>query len=180
MNKPVKPDITGNGTTPADFYPDGISQFISTDMVDYVSGPVRLAKSDLPASSHYRHFLFLKPDALLIWDQVESAFPLEWNLWIPVGNVQTDKNVLKVNTNNNIELNIVFAGDSNVDFEIEKPREQKNWSWPFVMRSEYGSGSITLLLADFVSQSLTDSSIFSLNVLQNIIFQYGKLRFKCQ
>ena len=173
-NRPVKPDITGNGAAPADFYPDGISQFISTEMVDYVSGIVRLARSDMPASSHYRHFLFLKPDAMLIWDQIESTFPLEWNIWMPVENAYADGNVLKINTNNDIELNVLFAGDTALDFEIERPAVERNWDWPFVMRSEFGSGAITILFMDLISHALTDGSTFPLNVLQNIILQHGE------
>jgi len=173
-NQPVKPDITGNRITPADFYSDGISQFISTELVDYVSGPVRLAKSDMPASSHYRHFLFLKPDAMLIWDQIESQFPIEWNLWMPVENARAEGSVLKLYSSNDVELNVLFAGDNAVDFEIEKPADEKKWDWPFIMRSKFGSGAMTLLSIDLGSHSFADSSTFALNVLQNIIFQYGE------
>ena len=174
LNNPVEPDTTGKGTPPADFYPDGISQFLTTELVDYVSGPVRLARSDMPAPFHYRHFLFLKPDALLIWDQVESPFPLEWNVWMPVNNAQAEGNVLKIYSNNNIELNILFAGDNDVNFEIEKPYDEKNWGWPFIMRSEFGSGEITFLSLDLINYALNGSSTFAMDVLQNIIYQYGE------
>jgi len=174
MNLPVKPDITGNGISPSDFYTDGISQFLSTEMVDYVCGSVRLTGSDMPAPLHYRHFLFLKPGALLIWDQVESPFPLEWNLWIPVENVQGNENLLRLFTRNNVELQVLFAGDNTLDFEIENPPVERNWDWPFVMRTEYGKGMITFLSLDLVNNTLSDSSAFALKVLQNILFQNGK------
>ena len=174
INNPVEPDTTGNGTPPADFYPDGISQFLTTDLVDYVSGPVRLAQSDMPAPFHYRHFLFLKPDALLIWDQIETPFPLEWNVWMPVNNSQDEGNILKIYSNNNVELHILFAGDNDVNFEIDKPYDVKTWDWPFIMRSEFGSGEITYLSLDLTNYALDGSSTFAMDVLQNIIFQYGE------
>ena len=179
MNRPVKPDITGNGIAPADFYPEGINQFLSTELVDYVSGAVRLTQSDMPAPFHYRHFLFLKPDALFIWDQVESPFPLEWNIWMPVNNAQADGNVLKIFTNNNVEIHVLFAGDNDVDYEIEKPYVEKNWDWPFIMRSEFGSGKITFLSLDLVSHALRDSSTFAMDALQNILYQNGEPELTC-
>ncbi|MBT4482278.1 MAG: hypothetical protein HOC71_01210, partial [Candidatus Latescibacteria bacterium] len=159
---------------PSDFYPDGISQFFPTDMVDYVSGPVRLSKSDMPASSHYRHFLFLKPDALLIWDQVESSIPLEWNLWVPAQNTWAEDNVLHVETKQDIDLQVYFAGDATLDLITEQYPEKITWDWPLVMRTEYGEGMIVFLCMDLFNHADSGGNKFVTEVFQNILSQKGK------
>ena len=170
----VQKDVTGNENAPADFYPDGINQFMSTEMVDYVSGAVRLPKSDVPAASHYRHILFLKPDALLIWDQVESNFPLEWNLWVPVENTWTEQNIVHLHTKYNVDLKVHFDDVSPIDYIAEKLPSEMFWDWPTAMRADYGNGIITLMFLDLFGSALNDTTTFSEDVLYNILMEKGQ------
>jgi len=169
----IVPDTTGSGLVPADFYPDGINQFLTTDRVDYVSGRVRLTRNDVPAQSYYRHILFLKPDALLVWDQIESQFPLEWNLWMPVSAVLAEGNVLKAYTDNNIELQILFAGDQTLDYSVDKLPAEITWDWPVVMSAPYGSGVITVVTPDLVTCAVEGADTFAMDVLHNLLSRYG-------
>jgi len=59
-----------------DFYPDGITNYISTPGFDYAAGQIRNWDISIPASFNVRHFIFLKPDVFLIWDQVRSSYPI--------------------------------------------------------------------------------------------------------
>lgn len=170
----VRDDVTGKGLIPADFYPDGISQFFSLNQVDYVVGPVRLSKRDIPAERYYRHLLFLKPDALLVWDQIESTFPLEWNLWIPTENTWSEKNILHIHTVNNVDLQVHFAGDTKLDVRSDPYPGEFTGDWPLVMRSGYGNGTITIVCIDLFNREADDSTGFTSDVFQNILSQNGK------
>lgn len=167
-------DVMGHATPPSDFYEDNVNQFFTSRSLDYVCGEVRLAPSDLPAASYYRHFLMLKPDALLVWDQIESSYPLEWNLWVPAENIWTDKNVLHLSTSEGIDLQAHFIGESAVNVTTETYPQGKNWDWPIIMRTEYGGGFITLICADVFGRALADSSGLSQALLQNAVSFSGK------
>lgn len=176
----VREDVTGSGVAPADYYPDGISQFLSTDRVDYVAGPVSLSATDMPSPAHYRHFLFLKPDALLVWDQVESSYPLEWNLWLPVDRASAEGGMLRLSTGtHNVELHTLFAGDEEIDFEIEEPPRDRTWDWPFVMQTGVGQGKLLLVTADLIGYALTDRSGLAMNILENILCHRGRPERTC-
>ncbi|MFC1693771.1 hypothetical protein ACFL1R_09730, partial [Candidatus Latescibacterota bacterium] len=170
---PVAMDSGESVMTPGDFYTDGISQFFTTSMVDYVCGPVRLTKCDISPSSHYRHFLFIKPDALLVWDQIESSFPLEWNLWVPVKNSRVEDNLLSLHIGNDIDLQIYFAGDTSLDFSEEKPPAEITWDWPLIMRTDYGRGTVTFTSLNLFGQDRSDSTAFAGELFHNILLQKG-------
>ncbi|MFC1490021.1 hypothetical protein ACFL6K_02300 [Candidatus Latescibacterota bacterium] len=163
-----------DNTIVADMYTDGISQYLSSELVDYVSGEVRLAESDKPISGHLRHFLFIKPDALLIWDQFKSPFPAEWNLWMPIENAQAEGNMLKLFSDNDVELQVLFAGDDAVDYDIEKASPEKKADWPLVMRSEYGSGRVTYVSLDLFGDDFVGVSSVAKSFMENIMFQNGE------
>ena len=173
-NQHLMQDTSIQGVEPADFYPDGINQFLTTDMIDYVVGEMQPDDYSLNAESYYRHFLFLKPDALLIWDQIESSFPLEWNLWLPVEYAEEENNMLNLYTRNNSGLHIVFAGDDSLEYEIDRPQHEKTWNWPVIMRSDFGRGTVTLLTVDLIGGASADSTGFGIHVLQNILYQQGE------
>ncbi|MBA7570351.1 hypothetical protein ES708_12100 [subsurface metagenome] len=118
-------------------------------------------------SSHFRHFLFLKPDALLVWDQVESTFPLEWNMWIPVSNTWTEEKTLHLLTPQNVDLEVHFAGNSSIEYTREAIPEVLVWDWPLLMQAEHGAGSITFTSLDLFCKP--DSSSFSADLLRNIL-----------
>ncbi len=157
----------------ADMYTDGLSQFLTTEMVDYAAGTVRLSESGMPIPGHLRHFLFIKPDALLIYDQFTAPFPVEWNLWMPVDNDLAEGNLLKLFTANDVELQVLFAGDSSVDYTVEKPAPEKKADWPLVMRTEYGSGQVTYVAIDVFAEGFTDSPTAK-SFLENMVYQNGE------
>jgi hypothetical protein len=166
-------DGTAAGVSVADVYTDGIRQYLSSEMVDYVSGNVRLAQSDMPIPGHLRHFLFIKPDALLIYDQFKSPFPVEWNLWMPVDNARAEGNMLNLFAANDVELQVLFAGEESLDYTIEKALPEKKADWPLVMRSEYGSGRVTYVSIDLFGGELGASSV-SKAFLENMVYQNGE------
>jgi len=169
----VRKDVTGGGSRPQDFYPDGICQFLSTSGIDYVSGEIRLPGIAAPPTSYHRHILFLKPDALLVWDQMESPFPLEWNLWIPCNNVWAEGNVLHLPTRQNVDLQVYFAGDTSLDYAVEPFPGEVSWDWPIVMRTEFGDGEITVVCPDLLHTARPDSSEFPANILENLMAHGG-------
>ncbi|MCD6308434.1 MAG: hypothetical protein J7M24_05505, partial [Candidatus Latescibacteria bacterium] len=166
---PVSQHITGNGVAPCDFYSDGISQFFSEDSVDYTVGPARMADRSLPAKSHFRHVLFLKPDALLIWDQIEAPYPLEWNLWFPGENAWAEGNVLHLNTRQNVDLQVYFPGDTSLDIATEKYPSRVTWDWPLVLRAGYGAGSVISLSLDLFNEARTDSAGMRESICRNLL-----------
>jgi len=166
---PVSQHITGKGVAPHDFYSDGISQFFSKDRVDYTVGPVRLTNRNIPAKSHFRHVLFLKPDALLIWDQIEAPYPLEWNVWFPGENAWPEGNVLHLHTRQNVDLQVYFPGDSSIDVAAEEYPPQVTWDWPLVLRAGYGAGSVTYLSLDLFNEARTDSVGMRKSICRNLL-----------
>ncbi len=169
LNLPAVKKQDSARKAPADFYPEGISQFLSTEMVDYVSGEVHLPKHDMPPASYYRHFLFLKPDALLIWDQIESTFPLEWNLWIPVETVGAEKSILHLFTGYGIDLEVLFAGAGSIDYRAGKPAETVTYDWPLIMRTESSLGTVTVSSLDLVTSARDGDSTCGMDILYNIL-----------
>jgi len=154
---------------PADMYADGISQFVTTQLVDYVAGPVRLSGLDAQPSSHYRHLLFLKPDAILVWDQIESSFPLEWNIWVPVMKAWSGGNVLHLETEQYVDLQVHFAGDDSLDINVGDIPDEKTWEWPLIVRAPYGEGTMTVSCIDFFNTAVPDSAGLGRAFLGNML-----------
>jgi hypothetical protein len=129
---------------PSDHYADGMMQFLDTYLVSYAAGrPEPLVPGgDTP---HVRHFLYFKPDALLIWDQVETTDPLEWNLQIHATNVWTEGNVLHADTPLGVELRTHFAGDTSVQLSSDPPSGPITRDLPLIMRARHGSGAMTVI-----------------------------------
>ncbi|MFC1512294.1 hypothetical protein ACFL5H_03765, partial [Candidatus Latescibacterota bacterium] len=132
----------------SDFYPDGLSQFMTTGLLDYAAGTVQNEYTDQLGFTDNRHFLFIKPDALVIWDQVAGQDSLEWDLWVPTVQTIAEGNVLTILSPNGIELETVFAGDTSLDYSVTPPPDSLTGDWPFFMRTALGSGSITTLTID--------------------------------
>ncbi len=162
-------NITGTGAHPGDMFPDGINQFFSHDMLDYVVGEAGVSGRSIPPASHFRHVLFLKPDALLVWDEIESSFPIEWNIWFPGENAWSEGNVLHMNTRQNVDLQVHFAGDAELDVTTETFPEEITWDWPLVLRSEHGEGSVVVCTLGLFRNARTDSSGMRGAMLANLL-----------
>jgi len=165
----VRKDITGHDIVPTDLYTGGIRQLLMTPSVDYVSGDVRISQRGITADSYQRHFLFLKPDALLMWDQIESSFPLEWNIWAACDNIWAENNILHLHTVGNIDLQAHFAGDTTVDYLTEQYPQEITWDWPLVMRTEYGGGSIIAVCVNLFDEAIPDSITLADDLMGNIL-----------
>jgi len=170
----IDENIPDGRIMPADFYPGGISQFLTTVMVDYVSGKVSLKQHDMPAVSHTRHFLYIKPDALLIWDQAESQTPLEWNLWMPVESSGAVGGKLHLITAQDVDLEVIFAGEDSLDYLVEQPVRNITWDWPLVMRVESGRGSVTVSSLDLLASWPGADSTYGHEILHNILSNNGR------
>ena len=166
-------DSTRN-TLPADFYSEGINQFLTTVMVDYVSGEIHQAARDMPPSSYIRHFLYIKPDVVLIWDQIESSFPLEWNLWIPADTVAESENSLHLMTPYDVDLEVLFADDRTLEYSADDTIRDITWDWPLIMSAESGLGNVTVSSLDFFTSARYDSTTCSRDLLYNILSPDGE------
>ncbi|MBN1293184.1 MAG: hypothetical protein JXB48_15205 [Candidatus Latescibacteria bacterium] len=153
----------------ADFYPDGICQFLTTDQMDYVSGKVCPVRGDTSVEPYYRHFLYIKPDALVIWDQLTSAAQPEWNLWMPVERVRTQKDKLRLMTKYGVDLEVLLSGAGTIDYNADKPIRQLPGDWPILMKAESGMGSVTISSLDLLSATFSDNSECGLNIIRNFI-----------
>ncbi len=171
----VRKDLTGNAAGPADFFPDGVRQFMTTRTLDYVCGDVRLPGWDVPAAGHARHVLFIKPDALLVWDQVDSSFPLEWNCWTASDNSWAEGGVLHMHTPGNVDLQTYFAGETSLDFSAEPYPQEKTWDWPLALRAEYGRGAFTVLCFDVLRSpdAATENTGLAASILGNAVSRNG-------
>ena len=169
----IDENIPADKIMPADFYPDGISQFLTTVMVDYVSGKVSHKQREMQAVSHTRHFLYIKPDALLIWDQAESRIPLEWNLWMPVESSGAESGKLHLITAQDVNLEVIFAGADTLDYLVEQPVRNITWDWPLVMRTESGKGTVTVSSLDLLASWPGANSTCGNEILRNILSKSG-------
>ena len=149
--RPAVQSLQDSIRTTGDFYPDGIAKFITTPDVDYVSGSVRIPDFASPGDRHYRHILYIKPDALIIHDQYDGAQPVEWNMWMPFETVVNEGNTLHIAAGEDINLDVTIPGSGNLDFTDESAPGGITWDWPLIMRAEVGSGTVSLSFIDFIS-----------------------------
>jgi len=95
-----------------DHYPDGVNGFVSTDRFDYAAEPSGTGISASRRRSMFRTFLFLKPDVLVIRDQIRSPYPLQWNLHLPADEVSHTGNRIDVTARDGVHLAIDFLRTS--------------------------------------------------------------------
>lgn len=156
-------------TLARDFYGDGVTQYLSAGSFDYAAGEVRNWDSCLPAPFNTRHFLYLKPDVFVIWDQVRSSWPMQWNLHLPAENVRTtDTGFITTNTEG-ISLAVDFVQDKRRDITIDWPLESIRADWPLVLSLEYGKGMFVFNALDIARQVLNNNHEGARHILNNII-----------
>ena len=157
-----------------DYYPDGITNFVTTPDLEYSAGEVRNWDIGIPAPFNVRHFLHLKPDVFVIWDQVRSPYPLTWNLHLPaevvtstrsepvmttregvsVANVAQTGNRLHLTTKDGVHLSIDFLQDEPLDYTLDWPLESIRAEWPLVLSCPWGKGTFIFNALDITRQVL--------------------------
>ncbi|MFA6472150.1 MAG: hypothetical protein WCU00_08945 [Candidatus Latescibacterota bacterium] len=165
----VEVNTTIDESLARDFYPDGVAHFLSTPGFDYTSGEVSNWDIGLPASFNRRHFLFLKPDALVIWDQVRSSYPLQWNFHIPAENVTGSGNTITLANREGVKLSIDFLQDKPIDYTLDWPTENLREDWPMVLRCPYGKGMFIFNALDIARQVIDQNHEGARKILENIL-----------
>ncbi|MFC1573661.1 heparinase II/III family protein [Candidatus Latescibacterota bacterium] len=152
-----------------DYYPDGITHFVSTSNIDYAAGQVRNWDIGLPAPLNRRHCIFLKPDTFVIWDQVRSSYPIQWNLHIPADNVESSDKSIVVTTRDGVKLSMDFLQDEPLDFTSDWPLENIRTEWPMVLSCPYGKGMFVFNALDITRQILDNNHTGARKILENLI-----------
>ncbi len=107
---------------------------------EYAAGDVQNWDVGLPAAFNTRHFIFLKPDVFVIWDQVRSSYPLQWNLHIPAESVTSAGKSIRIANREGVNLSLDFLQDEPLDWTLDWPLESIRADWPLVLRCPYGKG----------------------------------------
>ena len=165
----VEVNKTIDETLARDYYPDGVAHFLSTPGFDYASGEVSNWDIGLPAVFNRRHFVFLKPDVLVIWDQIRSSYPLQWNLHIPAENVTNSGNTITLTNREGVRLSIDFLQGKPLDYDIDWPTENIRADWPMVLRCPYGKGMFIFNALDIARQVLDTNHEGARKILENIL-----------
>jgi hypothetical protein len=156
-----------------DLYPDGIMNYVSGSGFSYVSGQVRNWDIGLPAAFNVRHFLFLKPDALVIWDQVRSSYPLQWNFHIPAETVSASGNTIRLTNREGVNLSIDFIQnprlEKQLDWTLDGPLDSIRAEWPMVLRCPYGKGMFIFNALDIARQVLDSNHEGAKKILENLL-----------
>jgi hypothetical protein len=152
-----------------DFYSDGITQYISAPGFDYAAGEVKNWDISLPAPFNVRHFIFLKPDVFVIWDQVRSPYPLQWNLHLPAETVTSSGNTVSLSNRDGVNLSIDFLQAEPLDFTLDWPLESIRTQWPMVLSCSYGKGMFVFNALDIARQVLTGNNSGARKIFENII-----------
>lgn len=162
-------DRTIDESLARDYYPDGVSDFVTTPAWDYAAGHVYNWEIGLPAAFNRRHFLFLKPDVLVVWDQVRSAYPLQWNLHLPADRVAISPNRLDLRTPDGVDLAVDILRDKPADVTLDWPLESIRADWPLVLSSPYGDGLFVFNALDIARQVLDNNIEGAIRIYRNII-----------
>jgi hypothetical protein len=165
----VEVDQTIDENLARDYYPDGVAHFLSTSGFDYASGEVSNWDIGLPAAFNRRHFIFLKPDVYIIWDQVRSSYPLQWNFHIPAENVTSSGNTITLTNREGVKLAVDFLQEKPLDFTLDWPTESLREDWPMVLRCPYGKGMFIFNALDIARQVLYQNHDGARRILENIL-----------
>lgn len=98
--------------------------FLSTKYLDYVAGNVPKPEG---VSSYTRHILFVKPDYFVIWDEIKSGIYAEWNFHAPCSEVKRAKNKITLNTEHNVDLDIIFLQDGFTPDNVLLEEDPQKW-----------------------------------------------------
>ncbi|MCE5250971.1 hypothetical protein LLG96_12195 [bacterium] len=152
-----------------DYYPDGLTNFVSAHGFDYAAGEVKNWDVGLPAPFNVRHLLFLKPDVLVVWDQVRSSYPLQWNLHLPAETVTSSGNRISLTNRDGVDMTIDFLQDEPLDFTLGWPLESIRAEWPMVLSCPYGKGMFVFNALDIARQVLYSDNEGARKILENIL-----------
>ncbi len=152
-----------------DLYPDGLSHAVSSASFDYVAGEVKNWDIGLPAAFNTRHFLFLRPDVFVIWDQVRSSYPLQWNLHIPAESVTSAGNGIRIVNREGVNLALDFLQEKPLDWTLDWPLESIRADWPMVLRCPYGRGQFVFNALDIARQVIDSNHEGAKKIMENIL-----------
>ena len=160
-NSPIEGTVT-------DVYPDGLTAFLRGKYVDYTGGDVRLWPCDQPLRRHQRNVFFLKPFGWLILDDLDSAFPLQWNFHALSKYVTQTGSSLFFDTGNESNMELFFPDGENIrwmsDWEVEHIEED----WPVVLSAPYGEGMYIYCALD-IARQVNGGHEGAAQVLENIL-----------
>lgn len=152
-----------------DFYPDGVTNSVIAESFEYAAGQVRNWEMNLPAPFNVRHFLFLKPDVFVVWDQVRSAYPLQWNLHLPAETVTQRGNTVTTSNADGVNLTIDFLQDEPLDFTLDWPLESIREDWPVVLSLPWGRGMFVFNALDIARQIIDNDHTGAKRIYENLI-----------
>lgn len=101
-----------------------ISAFLTTRRLDYVAGEIPGPKG---VSRYTRHVLFIKPDYFVIWDEIKSDTHAEWNFHAPCSDMKRVKNRITLNTEHDVDLDIIFLQPNLAADNVSQEEDQKQW-----------------------------------------------------
>ncbi len=156
-------------TLARDYYPDGVANFVSADSFEYAAGRVRNWQMSLPAPFNNRHFLFLKPDVFIVWDQVRSPYPLQWNFHMPADDVTVDGKRITLAGHGGVKLAIDFLQDERLDCQLDWPMDSIRTKWPMVLSCPWGEGMFVFNAMDIARQVLEHNNPGAAKILENIL-----------
>ncbi len=152
-----------------DLYGDGLANHIVSPSFEYASGNIYNWETGLRAPFNRRHLLWLKPDVFVIWDQVRSAGPLQWNFQIPAESVSQNGNSLLVTNREGVKLSIDFIQDEPLDWTLDWPVESVRADWPLVLKLPWGKGMFIFNALDIARQALDSNHPGALRILENAL-----------
>ncbi len=152
-----------------DHYSDGLTHFVTGGKLDYAAGTVRNWEVGLPADFNVRHILYLKPDIVLIRDQVRSSYPLQWNLHMPAERVVQDGNAIVLTNRDGVDLRVDFLQEEPLDLTVDWPLESIRADWPLVLACPYGEGSFVFNTLDIARQILDSNHPGARKIYENIL-----------
>ena len=152
-----------------DLYGDGLANHAATPTFEYASGNIYNWETGLRAPFNMRHFLFLKPDVFVVWDQVRSAGPLQWNFQIPAESVAQNGNGLLITNKDGVKLSVDFIQDEPLDWTLDWPVESIRADWPLVLKLNYGKGMFIFNALDIARQALDNNHPGALRILENAL-----------
>ncbi|MBN1292820.1 MAG: hypothetical protein JXB48_13345 [Candidatus Latescibacteria bacterium] len=165
----LETNATFDETLVRDYYPDGITNYVSANSFDYVAGHVRNWGIGLPAPFNVRHFIHLKPDVFVIWDQVRSPYPLQWNMHLPAESVRQNGRSIEIVNHDGVEVMIDFLQDEPLDFTLDWPLESIRREWPMVLSCPYGKGMFIFNALDITRQVIENNHEGAIKILENLL-----------
>ncbi|MHB9029017.1 MAG: hypothetical protein ACYC9O_09625 [Candidatus Latescibacterota bacterium] len=152
-----------------DYYGDGLTNYVAAEGFEYTAGRVTNWDTGLPAPFNVRHFLRLKPDVFLIWDQVRSSYPLQWNFHLPAENVVQDGKQLRITNREGVQVTVDFLQDESLDYTLDWPMESIRTEWPMALRLPYGKGMFIFNALDIARQALEENHSGAWKIMENLL-----------